>query len=37
VVYGMPKVAYELGAVDTQVPLEKMASKILSELSRMTT
>ena len=35
VVYGMPKVAYELGAVDIQVPLERMAAKILSELSRI--
>lgn len=28
VVYGMPKVAYELGAVDYQVPLEQIAQKI---------
>jgi two-component system chemotaxis response regulator CheB len=28
VVYGMPKVAYELGAVDWQVPLDQIASKI---------
>ncbi|MCL1844045.1 MAG: CheB methylesterase domain-containing protein [Defluviitaleaceae bacterium] len=29
-VYGMPKVAMEMGAVEEQVPLEKMAAKILS-------
>lgn len=28
VVYGMPKVAYEIGAVDCQVPLEQIAQKI---------
>lgn len=28
VVYGMPKVAYELGAVDYQVPLEQIAQKL---------
>ena len=28
VVYGMPKVAYELGAVSWQVPLEQIAQKI---------
>ncbi len=28
VVYGMPKVAYELGAVDYQVPLEQIARKL---------
>lgn len=28
VVYGMPKVAYEIGAVDWQVPLEQIAQKI---------
>jgi two-component system chemotaxis response regulator CheB len=36
VVYGMPKVAYELGGVDVQISLDNMAAKILSELSRMT-
>ncbi|MBQ0040233.1 MAG: chemotaxis response regulator protein-glutamate methylesterase [Treponema sp.] len=37
VVYGMPRVAYELGAVQKQVPLEKMAdemSKIVREHSK---
>ncbi|MBO5032226.1 MAG: chemotaxis-specific protein-glutamate methyltransferase CheB [Lachnospiraceae bacterium] len=28
IVYGMPKVAYELGAVEWQVPLDQIASKI---------
>jgi two-component system chemotaxis response regulator CheB len=35
VVYGMPKVAYELGALSAQVPLQKMAAKILEELSHL--
>ncbi len=30
VVYGMPKVAYELGAVDEQVALPNIASRIMS-------
>ena len=37
VVYGMPRVAFELGAVQKQVPLEKMAeeiSKIVREHSK---
>ena len=29
VVYGMPKVAYDIGAVDTQLPLEKIKDGIL--------
>jgi len=29
VVYGMPKAAYDLGAVDYQLPLEKIAGKIM--------
>lgn len=33
IVYGMPKVAWELGAVQEQVPLERMAAKI-NELVR---
>ena len=37
VVYGMPKVAYDLGAVKTQVPLSEMATKILEKLSAMKT
>lgn len=32
VVYGMPKVAYNLGAVDKQVPLESVARTLLSML-----
>lgn len=35
VVYGMPKVAYDLGAVEYEVSLEKMAAKILEKLSNM--
>ncbi len=34
VVYGMPKVAFELGHVTEQVPLERMADRI-SELARL--
>jgi two-component system, chemotaxis family, protein-glutamate methylesterase/glutaminase len=30
VVYGMPRAAFELGAVDRQVPLEKMAAQLLA-------
>ena len=33
IVYGMPKVAYELGAVQKQVSLENMADEI-SKLAR---
>lgn len=33
VVYGMPKVAYNIGAVDRQLPLDKIASAILEMLS----
>lgn len=32
VVYGMPKVAYEIGAVEKQLPLYKMANGILESL-----
>jgi two-component system chemotaxis response regulator CheB len=32
VVYGMPKVAYEIGAVDTQLPLDKIAHELLNIL-----
>jgi len=35
VVYGMPKVAYELGAVDKQVSIENMANAILKELEKI--
>jgi two-component system chemotaxis response regulator CheB len=34
IVYGMPKVAWELGAVQKQVPLDQMAAEI-SELARL--
>ena len=30
VVYGMPRVAMEMGAIDFQLPLEKIADKIMS-------
>jgi len=30
VVYGMPKSAFEIGAVEKQIPLSRMANKILS-------
>ena len=29
IVYGMPKVAYEIGAVDEQVALDRIANRIL--------
>ena len=34
VVYGMPRVAFERGAVETQLPLDEMADAILSAVSR---
>lgn len=33
IVYGMPKVAYELGAVEKQLPLENIAQGIISAVS----
>ncbi len=30
IVYGMPKVAYEIGAVEIQLPLDKISEKIIS-------
>lgn len=33
VVYGMPRAAFELGAVEKQVPLEKMAAQLLATTS----
>jgi two-component system chemotaxis response regulator CheB len=33
IVYGMPKVAYELGAVEKQVPLENIAQAIINAVS----
>lgn len=35
VVYGMPKVAYNLGAVDRQVPLDRVAEEIISTIARL--
>ncbi len=35
VVYGMPKVAFDIGAVERQVPLDKMAGTIYSVLNSM--
>jgi two-component system chemotaxis response regulator CheB len=29
IVYGMPKVAHEIGAVQRQLPLEKIASRLI--------
>lgn len=34
VVYGMPRIAMEIGAVDHQLPLEKMAEALLTSASR---
>jgi two-component system chemotaxis response regulator CheB len=34
VVYGMPKAAFELGAVERQLPLEKIAAAILNHTNR---
>ena len=31
-IYGMPKVAYEMGAVEFQLPLDRIADKILTSL-----
>lgn len=35
VVYGMPKVANDIGAVEVQLPLEKINEKIISLLNQM--
>lgn len=35
VVYGMPKVAYDIGAVEYQLPLENIASKVYNILNSM--
>lgn len=35
VVYGMPKVAYDIGAVEYQVSLENVASKVYNILNSM--
>lgn len=35
IVYGMPKVAYEIGAVDYQVPLVSVANKIYDVLDKL--
>ena len=31
-IYGMPKVAYNLGAVERQLPLEKIAGDLLAKI-----
>jgi len=36
VVYGMPKVAFEIGAVEKQVPLNKIGAEIVSARSART-
>lgn len=36
VVYGMPKIAYQLGAVDYQLPLDRIANKLNSLIQRDT-
>ena len=33
IVYGMPKAAFELGAVEKQLPLERLSAAIISETS----
>lgn len=35
IVYGMPKVAYDIGAVERQVPLEKVAGMVYNVLNSM--
>ena len=35
VVYGMPKVAYNIGAVDKQVPLDRISNTLFSMLGHM--
>jgi len=37
VVYGMPKVAFNLGAVEKEVPLENMAQQILHSIEKLLT
>jgi two-component system chemotaxis response regulator CheB len=32
VVYGMPKVAYDIGAVDIQLPLEEISKKLINQI-----
>lgn len=32
VVYGMPKVAYNIGAVNMQLPLDKIAASVLEQV-----
>jgi two-component system chemotaxis response regulator CheB len=33
IVYGMPKAAFDIGAVEKQLPLERLAAAILAETS----
>lgn len=35
VVYGMPKIAYEIGAVENQIPLDSINDKLISVLNNM--
>ncbi len=34
IVYGMPKAAFEAGAVEKQLPLDRLAAAIISETSK---
>ena len=34
IVYGMPKVAYDIGAVQTQLPLQNIAADIIKHASK---
>jgi two-component system chemotaxis response regulator CheB len=36
IVYGMPKVAFDVGAVEKQLPLDRLAAAIMSETSTTT-
>ena len=33
IVYGMPKAAFEVGAVEKQLPLDRLAAAIIAETS----
>jgi two-component system chemotaxis response regulator CheB len=37
IVYGMPKAAFELGAVDKQLALDKLSAAIITETSKSKT
>jgi two-component system chemotaxis response regulator CheB len=36
IVYGMPKVAFDVGAVEKQLPLDRLTAAIMSETSTTT-